>query len=42
MSVISLEALSKRYPKSGGGETTIFENLWLSVNKGEFVCIIGH
>ena len=42
MSVISLEALAKRYPKNGGGETTIFENLWLSVNKGEFVCIIGH
>ncbi len=40
--LISLESLAKRYPKAGGGETTIFENLWLSVNKGEFVCIIGH
>ncbi len=40
--VISLEALGKRYPKSDGGQTTIFENLWLSVNKGDFVCIIGH
>ena len=40
--IISLEALAKRYPASGGGVTTIFENLWLGVQKGEFVCIIGH
>ena len=40
--LISLEALARRYPAPGGETTTIFENLWLSVEKGEFVCIIGH
>ena len=39
---ISIEAISRRYPAPGGGATTIFENLWLQVPRGEFVCIIGH
>ncbi|OQW56220.1 MAG: nitrate/sulfonate/bicarbonate ABC transporter ATP-binding protein [Proteobacteria bacterium SG_bin9] len=39
---ISIEAIAKRYPAKGGGETTIFENLWLSMQRGEFGCIIGH
>jgi nitrate/nitrite transport system ATP-binding protein len=38
---ISLEAISKRYP-APGGHTTIFENLWLTMARGEFTCIIGH
>jgi nitrate/nitrite transport system ATP-binding protein len=38
---ISLEGIAKRYP-APGGETTIFENLWLAMNRGEFTCIIGH
>ncbi len=38
---ISLEAISKRYP-APGGNTTIFENLWLTMARGEFTCIIGH
>jgi nitrate/nitrite transport system ATP-binding protein len=38
---ISIEGLAKRYERREG-VTTIFEDLWLSVNKGEFVCIIGH
>ena len=40
--LISIEGIAKRYPSAGGGETTIFENFWLSINKGEFVCVIGH
>ncbi|PZQ15977.1 MAG: nitrate/sulfonate/bicarbonate ABC transporter ATP-binding protein [Ancylobacter novellus] len=40
--LISIEALARRYPKHGGGETTVFENLWLPIEKGEFVCLIGH
>ncbi|GGC46992.1 ABC transporter ATP-binding protein [Chelatococcus reniformis] len=45
--VISIEGIAKRYgakghPASGGASTTIFENLWLKVNRGEFVCVIGH
>ncbi len=39
---VSLEAVSRRYPAPGGGVTTIFENLWLSMNRGEFTCVIGH
>src|SRR6187397_2132675 len=34
---ISLEGIAKRY-----GNATIFENLWLAMNRGEFVCVIGH
>lgn len=34
---ISLEGIAKRY-----GEATIFENLWLAMNRGEFTCVIGH
>lgn len=40
--IISIEGVSKRYPAPGGGVTTIFENLWLKVERGEFVCVIGH
>jgi nitrate/nitrite transport system ATP-binding protein len=39
---ISIEAIAKRYPAKAGGTTTIFENLWLSMARGEFGCIIGH
>ena len=38
---ISIEAIAKRYP-APKGVTTIFENLWLGVKRGEFVCVIGH
>jgi len=39
---VSLEAIAKRYTAPGGGTATIFENLWLSMRRGEFTCIIGH
>jgi nitrate/nitrite transport system ATP-binding protein len=39
---ISIEGIARSYPKSGGGTTAIFENLWLSMRRGEFVCVIGH
>jgi nitrate/nitrite transport system ATP-binding protein len=39
---ISLEGIAKRYPAPDGGATTIFENLWLAMNRGEFTCVIGH
>src|SRR5499426_3378321 len=41
-SFISIEGISKRFPAPGGGTTTVFENLWLSMRRGEFVCVIGH
>jgi nitrate/nitrite transport system ATP-binding protein len=40
--LISIEALARRYPKHGGGETTVFQDVWLPIRKGEFVCLIGH
>ncbi|MCG6205422.1 ABC transporter ATP-binding protein [Rhodopseudomonas sp. HC1] len=39
---ISIEGIAKRYPAAGGGATTIFEDLWLSLPRGEFGCVIGH
>jgi len=41
---ISIEGIAKRYPVRGrvGEETAIFGNLWLSMKKGEFACMIGH
>jgi nitrate/nitrite transport system ATP-binding protein len=39
---ISIEGITKRFPAPGGGETTVFEDLWLAMARGEFVCIIGH
>jgi nitrate/nitrite transport system ATP-binding protein len=38
---ISIEGIAKRYA-SGAHSTTIFENLWLAMGRGEFVCVIGH
>jgi nitrate/nitrite transport system ATP-binding protein len=38
---ISIEGISRSYPKPGG-VTTIFSDLWLSMARGEFVCVIGH
>src|ERR1700733_4987583 len=39
---ISIEGIAKRYPGAGGGEFSVFENLWLSMGRGEFGCVIGH
>ena len=39
---ISVEGVARRYAVPGGETATVFENLWLSVRRGEFVCMIGH
>jgi len=39
---ISIEGIAKRFPAPGGGATTVFEDLWLSMQRGDFTCIIGH
>src|SRR3974390_1403871 len=39
---ISIEGIARRFPAADGGETAVFENLWLSMARGEFVCMIGH
>src|SRR6476659_6074669 len=38
---ISIEGIARRFPASGGSATTVFENVWLAMSRGEFVCIIG-
>jgi nitrate/nitrite transport system ATP-binding protein len=38
---ISIEGIAKRFP-ARGGVSTVFENLWLTMRRGEFVCVIGH
>ena len=35
--LISIEGLARRF-----GDTTVFENLWFGIERGEFVCLIGH
>jgi nitrate/nitrite transport system ATP-binding protein len=39
---ISIEGIARRFPAPGGGTTTVFDDLWLSMERGEFTCIIGH
>jgi nitrate/nitrite transport system ATP-binding protein len=40
---LRIEGLAKGYPASKGGQPlTVFENIHFSIDKGEFVCIIGH
>jgi nitrate/nitrite transport system ATP-binding protein len=39
---ISIEGITRSFPAPGGGVTTVFEDLWLSMERGEFTCIIGH
>jgi len=40
--LISIEGIARRYRQKGGAPVTIFEDLWLTIDKGEFVCVIGH
>jgi nitrate/nitrite transport system ATP-binding protein len=39
---ISIEGIAKRYASGSRSHTAVFENLWLSMARGEFVCVIGH
>jgi nitrate/nitrite transport system ATP-binding protein len=39
---ISIEGITKRFSAANGGVTTVFEDLWLPMQRGEFTCIIGH
>jgi nitrate/nitrite transport system ATP-binding protein len=39
---LEIDALTKRYPNPEGGELTVFEDVSFDIDKGEFVCIIGH
>lgn len=39
---LSIENLTQAYPDGQGGTMTVFENATFGVEKGEFVCILGH
>ena len=40
---VNAQGLSRRYPSpERGGQLTVFEDVNFGINKGEFVCIIGH
>ena len=39
---VSIEGIARRYAAPGGRTTTVFEDLWFSMHKGDFACIIGH
>ena len=39
---ISIEGIARWFPAPGAGITTVFKDLWLSMRRGEFVCVIGH
>jgi len=39
---ISIEGISRHFDAPDGGKTTVFEDVWFRIAKGEFVCMIGH
>lgn len=42
MSYLKVDQLRKVYPTRSGGETEVFAGVNFTIEKGEFVCIIGH
>jgi len=41
-SFLEVEKLAKVFPDGQGGELTVFDEISFALEKGEFVCIIGH
>ncbi len=41
---ISIEGISRSFaaPGGSGAKTTVFRDLWFGMERGEFVCVIGH
>ncbi|MFN7002435.1 MAG: ABC transporter ATP-binding protein [Roseinatronobacter sp.] len=39
---LSVERLTQCFPDGAGGKLTVFENASFGIEKGEFVCILGH
>lgn len=40
---LQVQGLAKRFPSANNGEgLTVFENVGFNIEKGEFVCVIGH
>lgn len=41
-SFLQVEGLAKHFPASNGESLTVFENINFNIEKGEFICVIGH
>ena len=41
-SLIRIEGIAKRFTGRDGASTTVFENVHFEIERGEFVCLIGH
>lgn len=39
---VSVEGLAKQFPNNKNEDLVVFENINIDIDKGEFVCIIGH
>ena len=39
---ISIEGIARRFKAPDGSLTTVFKDVWFSIPRGEFVCMIGH
>lgn len=39
---LSIERLTQKFPDGQGGDLTVFEDASFGIEKGEFVCILGH
>ena len=39
---LEIDGLAKRFPNPKGEDLTVFENVSFDIDRGEFVCIIGH
>jgi nitrate/nitrite transport system ATP-binding protein len=39
---LSIEQLTQQFPDGQGGTLTVFENATFGIERGEFVCILGH
>ncbi len=42
MAFLEIQDLKKTYPTADGKDVTVFEGVNFAIEKGEFVCIIGH
>jgi nitrate/nitrite transport system ATP-binding protein len=42
MAFLEVQDLTKTFPSPDSGEAVVFENVDFSIERGEFVCIVGH
>ena len=41
--MLRIEGMTKRFPGVGGGApATVFEDVWFTIEAGEFACLVGH